>query len=1056
MKDFKYFLSVLFIHFSVVGFAQTHFVADFSVNALDHMNINIISATIGGAGLEAGDEIAVFDGRICCGITVLSGPVTLAAIDASQKYEGSNGYTIGHVITYKFWDKSEGKERAGIIAEYLDPNTAISITAPTFSANESAIVKLSVSAAANQAPVANAGTDQAVNEGSFVTLDGSAANDPDLNPLTYIWTAPSGITISSTTASKPTFTAPEVTVNTDYTFSLLVNDGTVNSQADEVVITVKNALVANAGADQSVNKGVTVTLDGSASSDPNGKTLTYKWTSPEGIMLSSTTAAKPTFTAPEVSVNTDYTFSLVVNNGTVDSPADQVVVSFVANSQGHFVVAFSGYGQDQMTINAVTATIDGIPLEAGDEVAAFDGTICCGKIVLSQSINFNDDHTSAAIVTSRKDAGLSNGFTVGNPINYKFWDKSEGKERSGVTAEYLDRNTTLPTSALTYSSNESAIVKLSVSSAINHAPVASSGVDQSVNEGTKITLDGSGSTDADGNQLTYKWTAPAGIILDSKTISKPTFTAPEVTVNTNYIFSLLVNDGIVNSTADEVVIMVKSALVANAGTDQSVNKGVIVTLDGSASSDPEGKTLTYKWTSPAGITLSSSAVAKPSFTAPDVSVNTDYTFSLVVNNGTVDSPADQVVASVIANSQGHFVVAFSGYGQDQMTINAVTAMIDGAPLEAGDEIAAFDGAICCGKIILSQSIIYNDFNTSAAIVTSRKDAGLSNGFTVGNPITYKFWDKSEGKERSGVKAEYVDRNNGLSTTVPVYSANESAIVKLSASTVPVSNAGVDRSVDEGATVTLDGSLSRDADGNTLTYKWTAPDGITLSSTTVAKPTITAPEVTADQVYIISLVVNNGTIDSPADKVTITVKNVDHAPDVKSSIQDVSVEKGAADRLIDLKTVFTDSDVNDVLSFAVTSNSNNQVVNAIISNSVLTLNFSITNTGTSDVVITATSKGKDVQSKFKVEVKLSTGIDALIDDENIQVYPNPTNGVLHLKFNKPPKTGTCITVFDLAGKMISESEANKMEECITLSGNTAGIYIIQINHNAPKTYKIILK
>jgi hypothetical protein len=87
--------------------------------------------------------------------------------------------------------------------------------------------------------------------------------------------------------------------------------------------------VADAGADQTVKATSTVTLDGSRSKDPGGQPLTYKWTQTAGpsVTLSSSTAVKPTFTAPDVETPTSLTFQLVVNNGTTNSSPDTVTIT---------------------------------------------------------------------------------------------------------------------------------------------------------------------------------------------------------------------------------------------------------------------------------------------------------------------------------------------------------------------------------------------------------------------------------------------------------------------------------------------------------------------------------------------------------------------------------------------------------------------------------------------------------------------------------------------------------------------------------------------------------
>lgn len=198
----------------------------------------------------------------------------------------------------------------------------------------------------------------------------------------------------------------------------------------------------------------------------------------------------------------------------------------------------------------------------------------------------------------------------------------------------------------------SSIDYVNVTAAIpNAAPVANAGLDQTVVTGSTVTLDGSGSSDADGDTLSYLWsfdltTMPAGstAILMGSTTATPTFVAD---VGGTYTIRLVVSDGYATSTVDTVTVTAggQAAPVANAGPDQAVSSGTVVTLDGSLSYDPNTEPITYSWffvSYPAGETpvLSGATLVNPTFTA---NVAGDYVIGLIVNDGTSDSIQDNVV-----------------------------------------------------------------------------------------------------------------------------------------------------------------------------------------------------------------------------------------------------------------------------------------------------------------------------------------------------------------------------------------------------------------------------
>ena len=137
-----------------------------------------------------------------------------------------------------------------------------------------------------------------------------------------------------------TFTAPNVSEETDIEFTLTVSDGTA-TVSDKTIVTITDSQTTRLKCDQdAVVAGSTVNLDATVTDDDTEDALTYTWThnSTLSITLANDSVPDTTFTAPNVSEETDVEFTLTVSDGTAtvsdktivtitDSPNDPPVVN---------------------------------------------------------------------------------------------------------------------------------------------------------------------------------------------------------------------------------------------------------------------------------------------------------------------------------------------------------------------------------------------------------------------------------------------------------------------------------------------------------------------------------------------------------------------------------------------------------------------------------------------------------------------------------------------------------------------------------------------------------
>jgi len=472
----------------------------------------------------------------------------------------------------------------------------------------------------NSSPVADAGRDQIIDDGSMVQLDGSGSSDADGDSLLFSWLIlaeppNSNASLSDTMIVNPVFDVNQAGI---YEIELIVNDGFQNSAPDTVTIDValdNSAPVANAGPDQTVMIGEKVELDATSSSDADGDSLSFAWSlsmTPSGssAALSDAAALKPTVVAD---LPGTYVAELVVNDGETDSDVDSVTITTLNSAP------VADAGMDQSVLVGQTVSLDGSGSSDVDgDRLSFDWSLT--RSPAGSTVILHD--ATAAQPYFRVD--LPGLYTVRLVVN------------DGVAESEPD------TVSIT---------------TLNVAPVADAGMNQSVFVGDTVTLDGSASGDADGDPLSFQWSLTHVPDNSDAEFGDPTAMHPVFAVDRTgtYLAQLIVNDGTVNSAPATVTITTKnSPPVADAGIDQEAFVDDTVTLDGRNSHDADFDDLTFGWSftnvpDGSAVVFPDPLVARPQF-VPDLPGL--YIAQLTVNDGSVDSDPDTVRIIIYIDSDG--------------------------------------------------------------------------------------------------------------------------------------------------------------------------------------------------------------------------------------------------------------------------------------------------------------------------------------------------------------------------------------------------------------------
>ena len=436
-------------------------------------------------------------------------------------------------------------------------------------------VTVTVSAAVNQPPTANAGNNITMTlPTNSATLNGSGT-DADGTIASYGWTRVSGpTTFTLGTAGAATTTLTNLIAGT-YVFRLTVTDDDGATGTDDVTVTVSAAVnqppTANAGSDITMTLPTnSATLSGSGT-DVGGTIASYAWTrvsGPTTFTLGTANAATTTLTNL---VQGTYVFRLTVtdNGGATGTDNVTITVNAAANQP-----PMANAGSDiTLTLPVNSTTLTGSGSDPGGSIASYAWTRVSGPTTFTLG-------TANAATTTLTNL---------------------------VQGTYVFRLTVTDNGGAAATDNVTIIVN-PAPSAGNQLPTANAGADITITLPTNsTTLTGAGS-DPDGTISSYGWSkvsGPANFTLSNAATASTGLTN---LIQGTYVFRLTVTDNAGATGTDNVTVVVNAPPVAVnqppvARTENDIRLTLPTNstlLHGNTSTDPDGIIVSYLWAQVSG------------------------------------------------------------------------------------------------------------------------------------------------------------------------------------------------------------------------------------------------------------------------------------------------------------------------------------------------------------------------------------------------------------------------------------------------------------------------